>query len=286
MSRSSGRIVLALALALAPLAPPPASAVDGVIEINQARALAGGVTATDAPGFPVTLDSDGSYRLTGNLTVADKNKTVIEVSALATEVTIDLNGFSLLGPVVCDPACSPTGGVGNGITFLGGALHVRGGSIRGMGLDGVHSNGLAFLDRIAAYYNGRHGLYVASAASISGCVAGANGGNGIQAGTASVIVHNSVLSNNGEGIFTGSNSTVEGNTVTGNLSAGIETSAGSVILDNAVANNTGYGLHGTGISIGYARNVLDNNHGGNANPQVLNAIQIGANICGGDTTCP
>src|SRR5438046_162421 len=40
-------------------------ASDGVVEINQARALAGGVTRGDAPGFPVTISQPGSYRLTG-----------------------------------------------------------------------------------------------------------------------------------------------------------------------------------------------------------------------------
>ena len=45
----------------------PAGAVDGVIEINQAKALAGGVTPSDTPGFPVSIDTAGSYRLTGNL---------------------------------------------------------------------------------------------------------------------------------------------------------------------------------------------------------------------------
>ena len=43
---------LAVALLLALLAAERAAAVDGVIEINQVRALAGGVTAGDAPGFP------------------------------------------------------------------------------------------------------------------------------------------------------------------------------------------------------------------------------------------
>ena len=33
----------------------PLAAQDGVIEINQARAEAGGVTAGDAAGFPVTI---------------------------------------------------------------------------------------------------------------------------------------------------------------------------------------------------------------------------------------
>jgi hypothetical protein len=39
-----------------------AAAVDGVIEINQAKALAGGVTPGDTAGFPVALSAPGSYR--------------------------------------------------------------------------------------------------------------------------------------------------------------------------------------------------------------------------------
>ncbi len=45
----------------------PALAVDGVIEINQASALAGGVTPGDSPGFPIHLNNSGAYRLTGDL---------------------------------------------------------------------------------------------------------------------------------------------------------------------------------------------------------------------------
>ena len=51
------------------LLPTTPHAADGKIEINQAKALAGGVTATDAPGFPVTIDQSGSYLLTSDLTV-------------------------------------------------------------------------------------------------------------------------------------------------------------------------------------------------------------------------
>src|SRR6266540_3776373 len=77
----------------------PMYAVDGVVLIDQNRALAGGVTPGDTPGFPVTLSVPGSYRLTGNLTVPDANTTAIQIAA--DNVTLDLNGFSILGPVVC-----------------------------------------------------------------------------------------------------------------------------------------------------------------------------------------
>src|SRR5712692_4005736 len=83
-------------------------AVDGVVLIDQNRALAGGVTPGDAPGFPVTISVPGSYRLSGNLTVPDANTTAIQVTA--DNVTLDLNGFSIIGPTVCvGTSCSPTG---------------------------------------------------------------------------------------------------------------------------------------------------------------------------------
>src|SRR5882762_4507455 len=72
---------------------------DGVVLIDQNRALAGNVTPGDAPGFPVTISQPGSYRLSGNLTVPDINTTAIQITA--DFVTLDLNGFSIVGQNVC-----------------------------------------------------------------------------------------------------------------------------------------------------------------------------------------
>ena len=57
--------LLTLTLAL------PALAVDGVLEINQACAESTGCFAGDSPGFPVTIQDPGSYRLTGALVLTD-----------------------------------------------------------------------------------------------------------------------------------------------------------------------------------------------------------------------
>ena len=51
----NGLSLVFVAIAVGALAAGPVSATDGVIEINQARALAGGVTVGDAAGFPVLI---------------------------------------------------------------------------------------------------------------------------------------------------------------------------------------------------------------------------------------
>ncbi len=84
-------IATAVAIAIAPLA---AHAVDGVVLLDQAKALAGNVTPGDAPGFPITITQPGSYRLDGNLTVPFGGTGIVVMSA---NVTIDLNGFTISG---------------------------------------------------------------------------------------------------------------------------------------------------------------------------------------------
>src|SRR5262249_14150677 len=77
---------------LAAIAALPAYAVDGVIEINHARALAGGVTPGDGAGYPVTLSQPGSYRLTGSLSAPAGTDAI---SITAARVSLDLNGFRI-----------------------------------------------------------------------------------------------------------------------------------------------------------------------------------------------
>src|SRR5882724_9211008 len=88
------RIPTAALIACGVFFAAPAAAVDGAIQITQAKALAGNVTPGDAAGFPVTITVPGSYVLAGNLEVP-VSKTGIVVNA--TEVSIDLNGFRING---------------------------------------------------------------------------------------------------------------------------------------------------------------------------------------------
>jgi hypothetical protein len=118
------------ALAAVLLVASPVFAVDGVIEINQARAAAGNVTAGDGPGFPVSISASGSYRLTSNL-ITTPGLDGIDVTA--SHVTLDLNGFT----ITC-------GGVGlaDGISIQAATnVEVRNGTIIGFPRDGIFTNG-------------------------------------------------------------------------------------------------------------------------------------------------
>jgi len=112
-------------------------AVDGIILIDQNRALAGGVTPGDFPGFPISITQPGSYRLSSNITVAAQDLSAIEISA--SDVTLDLNGFHIVGPAaVCvnpiPAACVQASGVA-AVPFATAykSIKVRGGTITGFG---------------------------------------------------------------------------------------------------------------------------------------------------------
>ncbi|MBN8505098.1 MAG: right-handed parallel beta-helix repeat-containing protein [Burkholderiales bacterium] len=93
-------IALATALSLAStLAHAQTRDGDGVVNLNQTNATAGGVHATDAPGFPISIGTSGTYRLTSNL-VVPAGQHGIEVGPNL-HVVIDLNGFQIVGPAVC-----------------------------------------------------------------------------------------------------------------------------------------------------------------------------------------
>jgi parallel beta-helix repeat protein len=223
-------VFVMLAMALVPFC---AFAVDGVVLINQSTVMAAG-------GFPYVISQAGSYRLSGNLTVPDANTTAISVNA--DNVTIDLNGFSIIGPTVCVgtpvTSCSPTGsGVG-----VNGNLHrnitVVNGTVRGMGQDGLAggsggSSGV-HVEKMHADSNGRDGIIVSYGTVIGNTVTG-NGREGISADH-STVSGNTVTGNHFEGISV-SSSTVSGNTSSFNGSYGIAANCPSSIVGNTATNN-------------------------------------------------
>ncbi|MEM6794929.1 MAG: right-handed parallel beta-helix repeat-containing protein [Acidobacteriota bacterium] len=269
-----------------------ALAVDGVFEINAAAAAAGDVTDGDTPGFPITLSSPGSYRLTGGLKTGNPDATLIEVTV--PDVSLDLNGFTLEGPGLA--------GSGVGITSTS-SLTVFNGTIRGMGgfgisasaignrIENVHfranlGGGLAvssssIVRHCAFSNNGNIGLFAGSGNLLIGNTANDNADRGIEAGSISVIRDNLAWQNDGDGIFSGSSAVVIGNSAFDNTGDGIATGNVTLVKDNTLRGNDSVGLDLTPRS-GYVGNVIT----ALSSSAVSGGVELGVNFCGLNTTCP
>jgi len=255
---------------------------DGVVQIDQSRALQGNVTPGDAPGFPVTISQPGSYRLTGNLTVPDLNATAIQITA--DFVTLDLNGFGIIGPFVCTagPAtiCPATGkgvGVQAGIDQPKGprGIRVLNGSVRGMGLFGIQLTGDGSLvEKVTVDSNAGGGMTVAgtvtqSAATQNGsfgiianivrdCFSSQNAGDGIILGVpgpnGGVASGNNSSSNGGVGIAV-QLGTASVNTLFLNTGAGISALCPSSIVGNTIVTNGSLSIETKGDGCTLANNA-------------------------------
>jgi hypothetical protein len=131
-----------------------AHADSGRIEINQA--------SVDAAGdFPVTISAPGNYLLTGDLTVpAGIDAFVLNTS----EVVIDLNGFTIHGPFLCNTSSCVAGAgsairPGNSLAF-GRDSTVPNGTIRGFGGDCVSLFSQVRVDDLLVTECGLNGISV------------------------------------------------------------------------------------------------------------------------------
>jgi parallel beta-helix repeat protein len=238
-----------------------ARAVDGTIEINQAKILAG-------TGFPFAISTaNTSYRLTGSLAVpASTNGINVTVS----NVTIDLNGFSITGPCCHGPI---------GINASGqNDATVENGTVTGFGL-GVQVGTFGIVRNVHADKNG-FGIQGGNNTVVEGCTANnstfGSVGGAISCSGACAISANTVNGNPEIGIYcTGNGCVISGNTANNNAS-GIECGgSGCLISGNTADNNLINGLFLSDGTSGYGANVL------NGNPtNVSNGTSMGNNVCG------
>lgn len=221
----------------------PALAVDGVREINNVCATTTGCFAGDTAGFPVTITTSGSYRLTGNLTLGSPSIDAVLVSAA--DVSIDLNGFAITGITVCsgNPTSCSNPGSGRGVASSG-AL-VRGLTVR----NGVVSQ------------MGGNGIYVGEGGQVLDVRLFSNGGYGVEAGVRAQILRCKVERNGQGGIFAISDAIIADNSVAfaGGLVAGIQASGG-IIRDNVVVDGAAGGIDGSG-GVLIADNLVRDNAG-------------------------
>lgn len=247
------------------------SAKDGRTIINQERALAGGITPGDAPGFPVTLDEGGSYVFTSDLEVPDVNTSAI-ILRTGDPVSINLNGFSIRGSNRCgigENGCTNPGS-GNGIvTDFGSNTNgsvVFGGTVTGMGRSGVGLVGFGNTVRNMTVRNCQFGI------------------------NATGLILDNVVNRNGNSGISSFNAVVKGNNASENFGVGILLFRGTA-SDNTADNNESFGFQSFNFSsngtpvpgAGYYGNFFARNN--NGGPQVQEGTQLGLNVCE-LTVCP
>ncbi len=199
------------------------------------------------------IGQSGSYYFTGDITVADLNKNGITVEA--NDVTIDLSGYSLIGPG------KAVGTSGDGIYMYGRSnIDIRNGTIKDFASNGIYA-GPNILENhkghqviyIRAISNGVNGIYLSGRGQlIQNCTVAFNGDDGISAFTGCMIKDN-IAHNNGDIGISASNSTIMSNASYDNGSDGIKGWVCCTIVNNTVHYNSGIG-----ISAGWGSTVNGN----------------------------
>jgi hypothetical protein len=124
---------------------------------------------------PVVVKKPGSYILTGNLQPTSGASDGIQVKV--SNVTIDLNGYSIIGP--------SQSGIGVGVNAAAqNNVTVKNGSVSGMGGSGVAVGTYGVVRNVTATGNGTSGSgagiqCTGSACLVSDCIAGGNVSQGL-----------------------------------------------------------------------------------------------------------
>jgi hypothetical protein len=220
---------------LDPPAGPVAPTYKTLSDVEPRTAISAATTPGDANSL-FRITKPGSYYLTTNITgVAGKSG--IEIAASG--VTLDLNGFELLGVATAIDAITTDGtGLGN--------IHITGGSIRLWGGDGVDLTPAAAINcvvtAIKAFDNAGIGIRVASESTVSGCYATSNDGSGITALVGSTVIDSTASQNGDDGISVTNGCTVTRCTSYLNESDGISIGTGSTVTASTAYANTSDGI--------------------------------------------
>ncbi|MCW5766320.1 MAG: right-handed parallel beta-helix repeat-containing protein [Phycisphaeraceae bacterium] len=239
------------------------------------------INATNTPGdadsfFKIT--QPGSYYLTGNV-IGVAGKHGIELAA--SNVTIDLNGFAVIG------VAGSLSGVFRD-TSVADAFVIRNGTVASWPAEGLDlnlgapsTNRGARLESIIATQNGLSGFAVPDGAEVVGCVATRNGGVGFAMNNNAVLTNCLAQGNTGDGFSAGFGCTflnchARGNSQNGFIQNGqcaySNCSATNNTVDGFVANrsslvgceagfNQGVGFRITGSMLN-ACSAQNNNAGG------------------------
>lgn len=238
------------------LAPPIAHAADGRVQLNPKVAAAGNLPG-DSAGYPITLSQSGSYVLTENLDLTGEgdplNTTAIQVTA--DWVTIDLNGFSIMGTATCSTTSTTTqagsttcsSGTGIGVSAAGReGVTVRNGVVSGMGSHGIALGAGALVDALQLVDNGGDAVQVGEGSQVLDVVVQNAGADGIHCNGVCIVENARIVTVGSDGIEGASGTTGVGLLVDGctvryaDLAAVV--GAGAMLVRNCTAWVNGVGI--------------------------------------------
>jgi Right handed beta helix region len=180
-----------------------------------------------------TINAPGSYYLTSNLTTpAGADGIVVNAS----NVTIDLNGFSLIGH---------GGANGAGVNVQGTQMNlcVKNGTITGFSSAGIIGDiGSSRFEKLIIDAGGINGITMSHDNEVRDCVITHNGNTGINMKNGCRVVQSIVTGNHEYGIIGIDGSTIESCTVANNGAVGVTVNYGSVVRDCTVRANGASGI--------------------------------------------
>lgn len=186
----------------------------------------------------MTISSPGSYFFAGTITVSTTGNHGITI--ISDNVTIDLNGFSLIGPG------KEAGTTDNGIDVNTGLKNVtvKNGTIRDWPHDGAFAYYASFcvFESLQCLNNGRTGIYGCNEMTARNNICNNNGSLGISAGHHSRLTGNVCKENGFRGLGVGYGSVVTGNSCNKNSSSGMDIMSGSTAIGNSRFDNGGNGI--------------------------------------------
>lgn len=256
--------------------------------IDTAAVTAGGITAGDTPGFPATISASGSYKLTSSL--SQLSTTLDGIDITANDVTLDLNGFTVIAGKVCNWASTGSSCPGSNtgqvlINISGSRVTVKNGNVRGSNGDGIDVTGdQVVLDGVNVSNTGWRGIYSSvshlppTIANSSVTLSGGSGFLSFAGGQVGGVVRNSTFSNNYSGMqldqglienvvasynvaygISAGGSTINHATVFGNGDIGVY--SGRVVRDSVSDQNGNDGFNNSGVPTLYINAYAEGNVG-------------------------
>lgn len=272
-------VVAAVGGPLNPPAGPVTSTYKTLTEVEPRIAI----NATNTPGntnASFVITQPGSYYLTGNVQGAS-GKHGILIAATVDNVTIDLNGFQLLGG-----AGSLSGIVVQNVAV--DAITVRNGTIDAWGQDGIRAIGAGGgrVEGVIAKNNGGVGINAGNDYVVDDCSAFDNAGVGISTGSG-CIVTKSVSRGNYIGFAIGIGTIAQDNVATANESDGFTCGSRAVVRNNVAVGNGTAVTNGAGIYVSgnFCRVEGNTMHSADYGLQIISATNtVMRNTCSGNTT--